>query len=31
MKQKTLKKLWTVVAVVGIIAMVMFTIAPAFY
>ena len=30
MKQKTLKRLWFVVAIVGIIAMVMFTIAPAF-
>ena len=30
MKQKTFKRLWFVVAIVGIIAMVMFTIAPAF-
>jgi len=31
MKQKTLKRLWFVVAIVGIFAMIMFTIAPAFY
>ncbi len=29
MKPKTLKSLWTVIAIVGIIAMLFFTIAPA--
>jgi hypothetical protein len=30
MKRKTIKALWTVVAIIGIIAMIMFTILPAF-
>lgn len=30
MKQKTIKSLWTLTAIIGIIAMVLFTILPAF-
>ncbi len=30
MKHKTIKKLWTVIAIVGIIAMLLFTILPLF-
>ncbi len=30
MRHKTIKSLWAVVAIVGILAMIMFTIAPAF-
>ncbi len=30
MKHKTIKNLWTVVAIIGIIAMIMFTILPLF-
>jgi len=31
MKQKTIKNLWIIISAVGILAMIMFTIAPAFY
>jgi len=31
MKRKTLKKLWFVVAIIGIFAMLLFTVMPAFY